>query len=275
MPFSDLVDGKYITWGDVPEHIRNTPVNTLTTACIPVANLRFLADQILNEPKSESNIHLVKDLIERCKATDLALVEWLSAIPSSWGCVAIEREKMKVQRFGNLTPELCPWLNQCLVYRDVWVAKLHNTYFMFRALLQSIILRCGFWMGGVTITDLTTDGASLVSDWTGIASEFVQTREELLTTFCSICGSVSFLLGATPDVESFPDLQLPFRCQASELGPPLLIRPLSVAQSVIVAPKYQRSWVESVLGVVGTSYGVGIARVMAAQRFKGQPLFSR
>ncbi|KEF58765.1 uncharacterized protein A1O9_03608, partial [Exophiala aquamarina CBS 119918] len=262
IPFFDPVNGHNLTWDDVPEQIRFNPVHTLTTASIPVANLRVLADEILYEPKSEINIHRVRDLIDQCKATDNALTEWRSTLPGSWGFMAIENKKLTIQKFRNLEFKTCPWLAQGLVYRDIWFANLHNTYFMFRALLQSIILRCVVWM---------TSWAGLSLD---LNSEFTQAKEEILKTFQSICGSVAFLLGASPNVRLFPDLQLPFRCQTSELGPPLLIRPLFVAQSVIVAQGYQRSWVASILLSIGTSYGIGIARLIAkAKGFNGQPLF--
>jgi hypothetical protein len=268
------VNGHNLTWDDVPEQIRVNPVNTLATASIPVANLRVLADEILYEPKSEIHIHRVRNLIDQCKATDNALIEWRSTLPSSWGCIAVENEKLTIQKFGNLEFKPCPWLAETLVYRDIWVANLHNTYFMFRALLQSIILRCGVWISDSTVADQNADEAS----WTGhsleLISEFAQAKEEMLEIFQSICGSVAFLFGGSPNVRSFPDLQLPFRCQTSEIGPPLLVRPLFVAQSVIVAPEYQRSWVASLLLGIGTSYGIGIAQLIAkAKGFKDRPLF--
>lgn len=173
MPLFDLVNGQHITWDDVPEHIRINPVNTLTTASLPVANLRVLADEILYEPKSETHIHRVRNLIERCKATDKALVEWLSTIPSSWGWIAIENEKMTIRKFGNLKFEPCPWLAQSLVYQDVWVANLYNNYYMFRAFLQSILLRCGVWMSGITIADLKEDEANSTHDSLELTTEFV------------------------------------------------------------------------------------------------------
>jgi hypothetical protein len=268
------VNGHNLTWDDVPEQIRVNPVNTLTTASIPVANLRVLADEILCEPKSEIHIQRVRNLIDQCKATDNALIEWRSTLPSSWGCIAIENEKLTIRKFGNLEFKPCPWLAEGLVYRDIWVANLHNTYFMFRALIQSIILRCGIFMNGSTVADQNSDEASLTGHSLELTSEFSQAKEEILKIFQSICGSVTFLLGASPNVRSYPDLQLPFRCQTSELGPPLLVRPLFVAQSVIVAPEYQRSWVASVLLDIGTSYGIGIARLIAkAKGFKDRPLF--
>jgi hypothetical protein len=277
--FFDDNDPTLLSWSDLPLKKTAHPIHSLMNLTIQIPNLRYLADDFLNRPKTQSNVDLVLDLVRRCQSLDADLSLWPGTTPDSWTCQLIGSPPIFRKEAKKEVCDVCPGVVDIHCYQDIWIASLWNIYRTSRIFVEAITLRCSAWLSDSSVLSLSQQDADSGSL---LGLEYSRARTVVLDMLDGICASVPFHLGALPDDLSL-NLQRPWTqdCpapSASRNRLPLrgyfLVLPLFVARSVIIAPEIQRGWVEGRMKLISNRFGIKLAGILASwDERPGWPVF--
>ncbi|RMZ92736.1 hypothetical protein DV736_g35, partial [Chaetothyriales sp. CBS 134916] len=255
LPVQDLVDDnnpETLSWSDLPTRVRTHPTHMLNSLIMPVAGLRARVKALLSLPVDVSSLAVATSLVRECIEAESALQRWLQEIPPDWKEDIIDHQSICVRISDNEVLQSCPGVRGLSRYRDAWVSNQHYVARDFRAFLQAIIMRCGAWLSGMRVQDISP--SQLEANLAVLGFPDLKPREALQELVDSLCRSIFYNLGATPrpGQDSNPDEMVSNSLHdlRPALGAPFLtVRPLMIANSALIIPTSQQRWIKDAAGL--------------------------
>ncbi|KAF2835070.1 hypothetical protein M501DRAFT_989255 [Patellaria atrata CBS 101060] len=230
------------------DDLEENAANRLTLISMSLPKIRTKAHTLLGQPKTDSTLASVLELIELAQKVDRDLDDWFRNVPPSWGHRTIS---VCHNTAAEDIAQAEEWPGPIHTYEDIFIASIVNDHRVGRICCQSVLVAAAAWLA---------PKAAVTADPMGQAASY-----QVQQLVDDICASVPFHMKYHYQADAL--LSNHDQGAAEAMGAYLLVWPLYVCLNVPTLEERQRLWLRGRMTFVGKEFGLNQAQVLLlAQR---------